>query len=410
MSKKILLTAYDIDPYKGSESTTGWNFPIHIAQACEFDITVVTRCNNQKNIDKFFSDNPELKPKNLTYQYFDLPYKYRFWKRGSRGATLYYYLWQYFVVGQFFRLGEFDAVHSLNFHTDALPSFLWRTNKPFFWGPISHHEPIPNKFLKIYPKKEAFKEHLKALVKKALWSFDPFLKQCARRSTTIFLGHSKVPSKLGLNGDSKCIQMNQVAVSSRHQVVAKKRCKSDRSFKFITIGRSVPLKGFDLVVEAFNQLIQQDISGMNYKLIVIGDGPYLNTLKHLAGSSPHVEFTKWVTHDKVFDYLSESDVFVFPSHEGAGMVVAEAASFGLPIICLDNYGPGELMPEGYPLKIESSLTREQIISRLTDTMVNISKNDELYNDISSEMVDHYLTHFTWESKAQRIVDAYKKVL
>ena len=35
--------------------------------------------------------------------------------------------------------------------------------------------------------------------------------------------------------------------------------------------------------------------------------------------------------------------FLFPSHEGAGMVVTEALSFGLPVICLDNAGPGELI-------------------------------------------------------------------
>ena len=36
-------------------------------------------------------------------------------------------------------------------------------------------------------------------------------------------------------------------------------------------------------------------------------------------------------------------LFSFPSHEGAGMVVAEAMSFGLPVVCLNNEGPGEFI-------------------------------------------------------------------
>ncbi len=47
--------------------------------------------------------------------------------------------------------------------------------------------------------------------------------------------------------------------------------------------------------------------------------------------------------------------FLFPSHEGAGMVVAEALSFGLPVVCLDNCGPGEFICEnsGFAVPIGS---------------------------------------------------------
>ena len=75
--KKILITAYDVDPYKGSESGFGWNM---ISQASRYNhIIAITRKNNRSRIEEYIKQN-NICTDNLVFYYFDLPYYLRFWK------------------------------------------------------------------------------------------------------------------------------------------------------------------------------------------------------------------------------------------------------------------------------------------------------------------------------------------
>jgi len=90
--KTILASVYAVNPYNGSEDGTGWNLVLQIARFNK--VIAVTRCNNQPHIERYLKENVVPEAKNIEFEYYDLPYWMRFWKKGSRGALLYYYLWQ----------------------------------------------------------------------------------------------------------------------------------------------------------------------------------------------------------------------------------------------------------------------------------------------------------------------------
>ena len=49
--KEVLITAYAVNPYKGSEDGTGWNISRELAK--NNVVHVITRKNNQKEIDRY---------------------------------------------------------------------------------------------------------------------------------------------------------------------------------------------------------------------------------------------------------------------------------------------------------------------------------------------------------------------
>ncbi len=147
--KTILVTAYAVNPFKGSEDGMGWNFVCQIARFNK--VIAVTRENNRPHIEKFIAAHPDEKYGNIQFLYFDLPYWMRFWKRKGQGAMLYYWMWQIAMPGFIRKTGvNFDVVHNLNFHNDWTPSYLWKLNKPMVWGPIGHHPRIPSRYLASY--------------------------------------------------------------------------------------------------------------------------------------------------------------------------------------------------------------------------------------------------------------------
>ena len=54
--------------------------------------------------------------------------------------------------------------------------------------------------------------------------------------------------------------------------------------------------------------------------------------------------------------MTSADVFLFPSFEGAGMVVVEAMARGCPVVCLDVGGPGEMVDETRGLRVSAAGT------------------------------------------------------
>ena len=198
--KTILASAYAINPYKGSEDGMGWNFVLQIAKYNQ--VIAITRENNRPHIENYIAENPNALYQQIQFLYFDLPYWMRFWKKAGRGAMLYYLLWQYAIVNFIKQKNlHFDIVHNLNFHNDWTPSFLWKLEKPFVWGPIGHHPLIPSQYLKAYAIKNKIVDRLTWLVKKYFWNFSFSLFQTKRKAAHILCMNSKVPQQLSLENN-----------------------------------------------------------------------------------------------------------------------------------------------------------------------------------------------------------------
>src|SRR5258707_12973178 len=86
---KVLISAYACEPNKGSEPEVGWQLALHMAKF--HDITVLTRANNQANIEKGLSEHIGPHP---NFLYYDLPKWVLTLKRRGLPVALYYFFWQ----------------------------------------------------------------------------------------------------------------------------------------------------------------------------------------------------------------------------------------------------------------------------------------------------------------------------
>jgi glycosyltransferase involved in cell wall biosynthesis len=107
---------------------------------------------------------------------------------------------------------------------------------------------------------------------------------------------------------------------------------------FLYVGRVSKEKNLEILKDAFIQLskIRNDAN-----LIIVGDGPYLETLREeLNGTNSF--FTGFLEGDDLSAVYASSDVFVFPSTTDTfGYVILEAQASGLPVIVTDQGGPKE---------------------------------------------------------------------
>ncbi len=98
--------------------------------------------------------------------------------------------------------------------------------------------------------------------------------------------------------------------------------KPDAPSSFITWGRHVPYKRFDLAIAACNEL--------QLPLTVVGTGSETRRLQAIAGST--VTFTGYLDDAALIEQASSASAFLFPSEEDFGIAPVEAMAIGLPVL------------------------------------------------------------------------------
>ncbi len=404
----ILATCYAVNPYKGSEDAMGWNFVYQIARFRK--VFVITRENNKSHIENYMKENPDPVYQNMNFLYFDLPYWMRFWKNGSRGALLYYYLWQRGIV-LFIKKQKlnFDIAHNVNFHNDWTPSFLWKLKKPLVWGPVGHHPLIPKQYLKDYSQKYLLKDRLTWMVKNFFWKVSPSLKKTVQNSQHIWCMNSGVPNKLKLKKERYSLYPSVAS----EDFCGKDEMTVKSDFTVISVGRFVPLKGFDLTIRSFARFIAL-LSKENQKkckLILVGTGEqkklYQSLIKRYRIQN-FIEIIEWIDRRELMKLYEKSSVFLFPSHEGAGMVVPEALSFGLPVVCLQNEGPGEFITEKCGFTVPQQ-EYNRTLTGLSSALFRLFSEKNLYKEMSNAARNHYLERFSWEKRGEHLNEIYNKL-
>ncbi len=113
--------------------------------------------------------------------------------------------------------------------------------------------------------------------------------------------------------------------------------------RMLYTGRVSKEKNLALLENAFKKLCA---SRNDVQLIVVGEGPYWDEMRHnLAGFPAY--FTGYLGGEKLQRTFASCDLFVFPSlTDTFGNVVLEAQASGLPVIVSDQGGPSENMLEG----------------------------------------------------------------
>jgi len=117
--------------------------------------------------------------------------------------------------------------------------------------------------------------------------------------------------------------------------------KSTGIFRFLFVGRLVPIKGLDVLLLAAAELKAREPK--NWRLDIAGDGPLRVALGRTItelGLESHVAFLGSLDRRGVLRQMQLSDVFVLPSRaETFGVVLIEAMGCGVPVIACSCGGP-----------------------------------------------------------------------
>lgn len=174
-------------------------------------------------------------------------------------------------------------------------------------------------------------------------------------------------------------------------------------FKILFVSRLIERKGLQHIIPDLKQI--QNSTGKKIKLIVVGDGPYRETLERLVKENEAgdmVEFKGQKSKKDIIPFYQHADLFILPSaKEGMPNVVLEAMACGLPIVMTPCEGSRELVKEN-GIVVETGQFKEAVIDLVKDT--------EKRQRFSKNSRNRTETYFSWDSIVVQYLEMITRVI
>jgi glycosyltransferase involved in cell wall biosynthesis len=176
----------------------------------------------------------------------------------------------------------------------------------------------------------------------------------------------------------------------------------------LAVGRLVPYKGFDILIDAAKLL------SVDSMVVIVGGGPKQKDLRQavdLSGVTDRVVLAGRLSDAALHALFERSSLYCLPSTsraEAFGVVLLEAMSYGLPIVATNIPGSGvpwvnQHGTSGFNVPLGNSVA-------LADACNQILASDELRSRLSHGARQRFLAEFTEEVSVTRMMATYDRLL
>lgn len=199
-----------------------------------------------------------------------------------------------------------------------------------------------------------------------------------------------------------------VVYRGRKQIIQKRNYNnynSDVPLKLINVGRHEFQKGQIYLLEVVKMLVQK---GYNIKLDILGrEGGETENIKIFLKENNLQSYVNLVGYTfNVYDYLLDSDIFLFPSiYEGLGGALIEAQSTGLPIICNDI----EVFKEVVNREVNARMINVYDTFEFFNSIVYFIENPDKIKTYGEKSLENFKDKFELNSTNEKMYDLYFKL-
>jgi glycosyltransferase involved in cell wall biosynthesis len=291
-------------------------------------------------------------------------------------GNAYYFAPQIYI---YLRNQKYDVIHTHSYHAlPALFATLSECKKKFVFSPYYHrggHTPFRNLLHKPYKF---------------------FGKMIFSRADTVIC-ISEYEKKLvdsDFNVAEKTVKIpNGINLSEFENL---KRHESENKEKVLLyVGRLEEYKGVQYIIKSLPEL-------QNFRLRVVGKGPYEKELHNIAESlrvAERIEWLKGISRKDLLECYADADIFLMlSSHEAFGITVAEALAAGIPCVVAKGSALEEFVDGVRCFEVDEPNKKESII-KLVNQLTDAKSN--------SEFIKGNLTVYDWSHIIEEIINVYK---
>jgi len=184
---------------------------------------------------------------------------------------------------------------------------------------------------------------------------------------------------------------------------------SQSKFTVLFVGRHIERKGIEYLIKAAAML-----NSTKFQIRIAGQGDLTEKLKNQAAKDApeQVVFLGKLSKEDLEKEYQNANCFILPAiidsrgdTEGLGVVLIEAAQYGLPIIASDVGG----IPDVVIDKKTGLLVPEKNPEAIAKAIKELSENEELRESLVLGANEHIEQNFSWEKIVERQIGVYRSL-
>lgn len=185
----------------------------------------------------------------------------------------------------------------------------------------------------------------------------------------------------------------------------RKKMAGERKYLFLCVARLAKEKNIDFLIRCMK--MRKDKCGADFKLMLVGEGPYRKQLEELTedlGLTEEIIFTGSVPNEEIKNYCHAGDLFLFASEsETQGIVLLESMAAGTPVLAVKATGTEDIVIDGINGYMTSASENE-----FTDKLMDILEKRE--TEILTEQVIDAAREYKCEKVGRKAADIYEEAI
>lgn len=417
MRRNILVMAYAISPYRGSEYAVAWNYVTHMSKNNNLTVLYGMSDNHMGETDtmeeylkehavnnvRFIAVKPNRLanllnwPNRHDFLVYTFYYAFSVWQREA-----------YNVAREISKAEHFDLIHYVGPIGYREPGYLWKLGLPYVWGPVGGVNNAPRQLMKHMPlagrMKQTFRSvantiqfHTMHRLKKALEATDVLLTATSENQQKFRQVHHK---------DSICLPENCITGTI---TLDESKFNNPAKYNIIVIGTLDARKSVGVFLEAMAQVRNRD----KLHVDIVGDGPLrarlqgydcehgLDGLITWHGQLPRVEAVKIFNRAHLHVITSVS--------EGNPTTIWEAMSYGVPTMSFDHCGMHDILCSKCGILVPIAKRYEDCVSTVARNVDALLQHPERFRQLAHGTVE-CARKFTWAKREEFLNKLYDDLL
>jgi glycosyltransferase involved in cell wall biosynthesis len=242
------------------------------------------------------------------------------------------------------------------------------------------------------------------LLRKKKW-IKPFLTFFIKHANLI-LANSSFTAKKIKELVPRNVEISPYGTTLRNTHSAAQTLSSSGKFRVLFVGRHIERKGIDYLIKAAAALDPD-----KYEVRIAGQGDQTERLKALAAreAREQVAFLGKLSNENLKREYESAGCFILPAvvdskgdTEGLGVVLIEAAEYGVPIIASGVGGIVDIIIDGKT----GLLVKEKSPQELTEAILRLRGDAALSKRLADNCRAHVKENFSWERITAKLLALY----
>ena len=414
----ILVMAYAISPYRGSEYAVAWNYVMHMSKKNNLTVLYGTsdeHIGETDTIDKYLKEHTVKNVRFIAVQPNILTNLLNWPNRNGLFVYTFYYafaVWQrtaYNVAKEIIKTEHFDLVHNVGPIGYREPGYLWKLGLPYIWGPVGGANNAPLQLMKHMPligrMKQTFRNvaniiqfHTKHRLKLALKATDVLLTATSENQRKF----KKVYHKDSIYFPENCITGEITLDESKFDNPSK--------YNIIAIGTLDSRKSIGIFLESLVQVYNRDMLHVD----IVGDGPLRDNLQRFAKENGLDKLITWygqLPRVKAVKVFNSAHLHVITSvSEGNPTTIWEAMSYGVPTMSFDHCGMHDTICDRCGIRVPIAKRYEDCVADIARNIDELLEHPERFHQLAHGVLE-CAKRYTWNEREKFLnEEIYVKVI